>query len=67
MDNMQFIYDRMDKFDEKLDKIIIQTTEINARVSNLENWKKGIVKVFWVVIGFITTIVGYFFEKEINK
>jgi uncharacterized membrane protein len=57
----------MDKFDEKLDKIIIQTTEINARVSNLENWKKGIVKVFWVVIGFITTIVGYFFEKEINK
>ena len=63
----KFIYDRMDKFDEKLDKIIIQTTEINARVSHLEEWKKTVIKIVSIIVGFGVTIAGYFFEKEINK
>ena len=67
MDKNQFIYDRMDKFDEKLDKIIIQTTEINVRVSHLEEWKKTVIKVASIIVGFGVTIAGYFFEKEINK
>lgn len=63
----KYIYDRMDKFDEKLDKIIIQTTETNARVSHLEEWKKTVIKIVSIIVGFGVTVAGYFFEKEINK
>jgi hypothetical protein len=45
MSEMQFIIDRLEaidsKFDEKLDKILIQTT------TGLENWKRGIAKSIW--------------------
>lgn len=71
MDQLQFILDRLEaidnKFDEKLDKILIQTTKTNGRVDGLESWKKGIQKFSWWIIGILASILLLFIEQKLNK
>lgn len=62
----EMMIDRLTSLDEKIDKILIQTTKTNGRVDRLEEWRKTQSKLVWWGMGIIATVIILFIQKYIS-
>lgn len=69
MEELGFILDRLDamdkKYDEKLDKILVQTTKTNGRVDNFESWKRSVQKIIFWIMGLGASIFLIYLQNKV--
>jgi len=69
MEELGFILDRLDamdkKYDEKLDKILVQTTKTNGRVDNFESWKRGVQKIIFWIMGLGASVFLIYLQNKV--
>ena len=69
MEELGFILDRLDamdkKYDEKLDKILVQTTKTNGRVDNVESWKRNVQKIVFWLMGLGASVFLIYLQNKI--
>ena len=62
----EVMMDRLTSLEEKIDKILIQTTKTNGRVDRIEDWRKNQSKIVWWGMGILATIIILFIQKYIS-
>jgi hypothetical protein len=69
MEELGFILDRLDamdkKYDEKLDKILVQTTKTNGRVDNFESWKRSVQKIIFWIMGLGASVFLIYLQNKV--
>jgi len=62
----EVIMDRLTSLEEKIDKILVQTTKTNGRVDRIEEWRKSQSKLLWWGMGIVATVIILFIQKYIS-
>ena len=62
----EVMMDRLTSLEEKIDKILVQTTKTNGRVDRIEDWRKSQSKLLWWGMGIVATVIILFIQKYIS-
>jgi hypothetical protein len=62
----EVMMDRLTSLEEKIDRILVQTTKTNGRVDRIEEWRKSQSKLVWWGMGILATIIILFIQKYIS-
>jgi hypothetical protein len=62
----EVMMDRLTSLEEKIDKILVQTTKTNGRVDRIEEWRKSQSKLLWWGMGIVATVIILFIQKYIS-
>jgi len=62
----EVMMDRLTSLEEKIDKILVQTTKTNGRVDRIEDWRKNQSKIVWWGMGILATIIILIIQKYIS-
>jgi len=62
----EVMMDRLTSLEEKIDKILVQTTKTNGRVDRIEDWRKNQSKIVWWGMGILATVIILFIQKYIS-